>query len=98
MPLTMGQVSHKNFKVECIHLDTPTISITSELLDILGYEGATRSKLGRGKKPSEKELRPEMVKRLLKLDYRSIIDVTLIMDIVFHIVAIWRSNMDNGCC
>ena len=52
--LTMRQISNQNLNDGCIQLDKPTITVTSDILDILRYEGPLRSKLGRGKKPSKK--------------------------------------------
>ena len=31
-----------------------------------------------------------------KNDYRSVIDIAVISNIVFHLVAIWTFNKDNG--
>ena len=54
MPLILRKVSNRNLLDGCTHLDTPTISITADVLGILGYESPLKSKLGRGKKPSKK--------------------------------------------
>ena len=50
VPLTMRQVSSRNMPAGCNHLDTPTVTIKSDVLDFLGYEGPLRSKLGREKR------------------------------------------------
>ena len=51
---TMRRVSNQNLNNGCIQLNRPTITITSDVLVFLGYEGPIRSKLGRGEKAIKK--------------------------------------------
>ena len=37
--LTMRQISNQNLNDGCIQLDKPTITVTSDILGILRYEG-----------------------------------------------------------
>ena len=39
MPLTMRQISNQNLNDGCVQLDTPIITITSDVLDVLENEG-----------------------------------------------------------
>ena len=51
---TMRRVSNQNLNNGCIQLNRPTITITSDVLVFLGYEGPLRSNLGRGEKAIKK--------------------------------------------
>ena len=42
MPLTMRQITHQDEAARRTQLGTPTIAITSEIFDFLGYEQAPR--------------------------------------------------------
>ena len=68
-----------------------TITIISDVLDFLRYEGLLRCKLGRGEKNHQKKN-----KSSLKNDYRSVNDINFIPDIVFHLEEISTSNKGNG--
>ena len=45
MPLTMRQVSNEKHNTEYMHLHIPAISVTSSVLDFLGYDGPPIKKL-----------------------------------------------------
>ena len=54
LPVICPQLGTPTMNDGYIQLHIPTITITLDVLDILGYEGLLRSKPGQGKKPSEK--------------------------------------------
>ena len=92
MLLTMQQIDDRNLSKRSTHLGRSTISITSDVLGFLGYEGPLRSKTGRGEKAIKRS--KALIKNLK--DYRSIIDITFISDVVSRMVAISTSNKNNG--
>ena len=92
MLLTMQQIDDRNLSKRSTHLGRSTISITSDVLGFLGYEGPLRSKTGRGEKAIKRS--KALIKK--KKDYRSIIDITFISDVVSRMVAISTSNKNNG--